>query len=282
MKINIKDVQALREFTGAGIVDCRNALSESNGDIELAKDLLRKKGINVAQKKIDRDANEGLIGIKCDHEKCVILEINSETDFVANNEFFQDFCQNVLDLILQNPFVSDIDALMQLECSWSQNISLHDVLINVIGVIRENIKIKKFKIISKQENQTLSYYLHNKVGSNFGKLGVVLLSNKINNVKNSIEDIEKKVCMHIASNDPLSINKNQLDPALIEKEKKFLLDEMKYSKKPQEIIDKIIDGKINKLYEKCVLLEQDFFLDEQIKIKDMNVDIVEFVRFKIN
>lgn len=284
MNINIKDIQALRTNTGAGIVDCKNALSEANGDLDLAKDLLRKKGIAAASKKLDREANEGLIGIRQKDNLCALLEINSETDFVANNSFFQEFFQNVLDLILQNPNVDNLDALMKLHCEWC-NDSLENATKNIIGVMKENVKIHRFKVIRCRDSEKVFYYLHNKIADNLGKLGVALLV-RINDEQNQdLTDVSKKICMHIASNEVFAITKERLDENFVQKEKNLLHEEMKNTNKPANIIEKIIEGKISKLYEKYVLLEQRFFLDEKITIHDLmidsNMEVLDFVKFKI-
>lgn len=288
MKINAKDIKELRKITGAGVVDCRDALAEANGDMEKARDLLRKKGTKIAMKKLERDAEEGLIGIKYEGNLLVILEINSETDFVANNDFFQEFFNNVLNLIFDNPTIDDMDSLMKLQCPWNDNASLNDTLLHVISVIKENIKINRFHIIKHTEKQKVFYYLHNKVSNNLGKLGVALLA-EINNPdadKIAIEDIGKKLCMHIASYTPLGITIDDLDENTLQKEREFYLKEAESSGKPENVIKKIVDGRIDKFFQKHVLMQQFFFFDEEKKIEEVvekhDLKLINFIQFKIS
>lgn len=281
MNISIKDIQLLRKSTGAGMLDCKNALTATNGDLELAKENLRKKGIATSAKKASREANEGLIGIKNKGNIWAILEINSETDFVARNDFFQKFFEHTLDLSLNNPDTKNKDEFLKLSCPWSNNLPLQEVLGEVVGVIKENIQINNFAIIKCADNEQVFHYLHNKVGENLGKIGVLLTLQ--NNGAEDLKTVGKQICMHIASSSPMSLNIEDLDQKFVQKEREIFMEQMQDSKKPSNIIEKIVEGKLRKLYENHVLLEQNFIMDNNIKIKDLlkNFSIANYYLYKI-
>ena len=264
MSFSPEDIKKLRDKTGAGMMDCKKALDETK-DIDKAIDWLRKKGINTAQKKSERSATDGLITIKIVNNTGVILEINSETDFVAKNENFQEFCETISSLCAKNN-IHDLNNLLDSTFDNSGN-KVKDELTNLISKLGENIVIKRLEIIN-DENLKLQKYLHNSVSENSGKLGVLLsFSVKEDNVK--VSDLSKQICMHIAATEPKSIDIDSLDSSLVSKEKDIYKDQLKSSGKPDNIIEKIIEGKINKFYEDVCLLEQPFVIDNKIKIKDV-------------
>ena len=264
MSFTPEDIKKLRNKTGAGMMDCKKALDETN-DIEKAVEWLRKKGINTAQKKSERSATDGLITIKIEDSTGVILEINSETDFVAKNEYFQEFCEVTSMLCVKNN-IENLEDLLDSSFEKSGN-KVKDELTNLISKLGENIVIKKLKLVNDPKLK-LQKYLHNSVSENSGKLGV-LLSFSVREINNDVNDISKQICMHIAATEPKSIDIDSLDKSLISKEKDIYKDQLKSSGKPDDIVDKIIDGKIKKYYEDVCLLEQPFVIDSKIKVKDV-------------
>ena len=264
MSFTPEDIKKLRNKTGAGMMDCKRALDETK-DIEKAVDWLRKKGINTAQKKSERSATDGLVTIKIADSIGVILEINSETDFVAKNEYFQEFCETTSMLCVKN-HIENIDDLLDSSFENSGN-KVKDELTNLISKLGENIVIKKLKLVNDPKLR-LQKYLHNSVSENSGKLGV-LLSFSVREINNDVNDISKQLCMHIAATEPKSIDIDSLDKSLISKEKDIYKDQLKSSGKPDDIVNKIIDGKIKKYYEDVCLLEQPFVIDSKIKVKDV-------------
>ena len=286
MSFTSEDIKKLRSKTGAGMMDCKKALDETK-DIEKAIDWLRKKGINTAQKKSERSATDGLITIKIEHNTGVLLEINSETDFVAKNENFQEFCEITSKHCTKNK-IQNLDELLEstFEDSGSK---VKDELTNLISKLGENIVIKKLKLVS-DPNLKLQKYLHNSVSESSGKLGVLLcFTVKENN--DNVSELSKQICMHIAATEPKSIDINSLDNSLVSKEKDIYFDQLKSSGKPDDIIEKIIEGKIKKFYEDVCLLEQPFVIDNKVKVKEVisefnknnNLDLIikNFFIFKL-
>jgi elongation factor Ts len=239
-------------------------LDETN-DIEKAVEWLRKKGINTAQKKSERSATDGLITIKIEDNTGVILEINSETDFVAKNEYFQEFCENTSTLCVKKK-IQSIDDLFDSSFENSDN-NVKVELTNLISKLGENIVIKKLKLVNDPKLK-LQKYLHNSVSENSGKLGV-LLSFNVKEINSNVSDLSKQICMHIAATEPKSVDIVSLDNSLILKEKDIYKDQLKSSGKPDDIVEKIIDGKIKKFYEDVCLLEQPFVIDNKKKVKDI-------------
>ena len=264
MTIKPENIKLLREKTGAGMMDCKTALSEMDGNIEKAEEWLRKKGINTAQKKSARLATEGLISVAIKDSSSVILEINSETDFVARNENFQKFCNDISDLCLtQN--IDNKESLMRAKFHDSNN-TVENELTNVISKLGENIVIKKFAYQS-QEGLFFQKYLHNAISDNAGKIGV-LLSFKIDDFDEKVDSFSKQLCMHIAAADPISIDIDSLDKKIIDKEKSIYLEQLKSSGKPENILEKIVEGKIKKFYTDVCFLEQIFVVDNKTTIKE--------------
>lgn len=276
--ISAQKIKDLRMKTGAGMMDCKKALTEVNGNLEEAVDWLRKKGINTAQKKSDRSASDGLIIINSNDKKACILEINSETDFVARNEDFQDFCFKVSKTILNNN-LSSIDEVNNC-IMFDSKLSVSNELTSIISKIGENIIIKRFISFEKKPNLYFQHYIHNSVNHNSGKMGVLLCLNVTDNL-NQINEFSKNLCMHIAALDPKSINIDDLDTTIIEREKLIIEDQLKESNKPQEIQKKILDGRINKFFEEVCFLKQTFVMDNKITIdeyistfnKENNLDV---------
>tara|TARA_B100000575_G_C23089198_1_gene627883 strand:- start:566 stop:1429 length:864 start_codon:yes stop_codon:yes gene_type:complete len=263
MKYSSEDIRKLRDKTGAGMMDCKKALDESDGNIENAVEWLRKKGINTAEKKSSRDASDGLITVQINDISGVIIEINSETDFVARNENFQEFCDLISNLCLEEK----IDSVENLLESKSNNIPVKQILTDLIAKLGENLIIKKLDYYN-DSNLCFQKYVHNSVNHNSGKIGVILVYST-SNKNDEIENFSRNLSMHIAASDPKSLEINALDPDLINKERAIYTEQLIDSNKPQDIIEKIVDGKIKKFYDQVCLLEQFFVMDPKVKIKDV-------------
>tara|TARA_B100001057_G_scaffold243882_1_gene244226 strand:+ start:91 stop:963 length:873 start_codon:yes stop_codon:yes gene_type:complete len=264
MSVKPETIKLLRQKTGAGMMDCKEALSENNGDIEKAEEWLRKKGINTAQKKSSRLATEGLINVATGKKGSVIIEINSETDFVARNETFQKFCDDVATTCLENE-IKDKDSLLKSNFINS-NTLVETELTNVISKLGENIVIKRLNYIS-EPGLFYQKYLHNAISSNSGKIGVLLSFSAEDNSKD-IESFTKQLCMHIAAADPLSMHIEGLSPRVVEKERAIFTEQVKSSGKPENIIEKIVDGKVRKFYSEVCFMEQTYVIDNKTIIKD--------------
>ena len=273
MAVSAKEVQELRKISGAGMMECKTALSESNGDLDLAFKLLREKGIAKAENKSSRDANEGLIGIKCTDNKAAIIEINSETDFVSRNAEFQNLVRSILDITLSN--FSDKDEMSKQST---------DLINEAVAKIGENIVFKRYECI---EGNVFSY-IHNSAGEGLGKIGVLVdLDTELENAN----EVGKNMCMHIAAFNPVSISKNDFDFNMIESEKEIIKQQLKDSGKPDDILAKMMDGKISKFINENTLLGQKFVIDPSVSVseyldkiskeKNVNISIKKFIRFEI-
>ena len=288
IKISTSDIKKLRGLTGAGFLDCKEALDNSNSNIEKAIDFLRKKGISTAQKKGDRTASEGLIAITKNNsnKEAGIIEINSETDFVARNDDFQNFVSNLSIINLKQK--SNLDKLMKSEYSDTKE-KVSDALTNLISKIGENLTIRRSNFISIT-NGFIGAYVHNVEKDLMGKIGV-LISVETNIEFPVINDFLKKICMHIAASNPISLYLSDIDKDILKKEKDFQLEEIKKSGKDKSIQEKILVGKMNKYFNEVVLFEQNFVMDNNIKIKQFientskelngSIKIKEFIRFKV-
>ena len=264
MNLSPAIIKELREKSGAGMMDCKKALDESGGDVEKAIEWLRKKGINTAQKKSLRSATDGLITVKIDKDKGIIIEVNAETDFVARNENFQKFCDELAFTGLKND-VESVESL--LKCKFlDSNQTVQENLTNLISKLGENIVIRRLEYINEKSG-SLEKYLHNSINLNSGKIGV-LLSFKSNQINEDVNVFSKNICMHIAATDPKSINIESLNKNLVDKERSIYIEQLKSSKKPDEIIEKIVDGKIKKFYQEVCLLEQTFVMDNKKKVNE--------------
>ncbi len=264
MSVKPENIKLLREKTGAGMMDCKSALKETDGDLEKAEDWLRKKGINTAQKKSAREASEGLITVSINNSSGVIVEINSETDFVARNENFQKFCLDITNLCLIKK-INDVESLLKVDFDDSGN-TVENELTNVISKLGENIVIKKLNY-EFHEGNFFQKYLHNAISDNSGKIGV-LLSFSAKSFKENVEFFSKQLCMHIAASDPISIEIEGLDQEIINKERAIFFEQLKSSGKPEDILEKIVDGKIKKFYSEVCLLEQTFVIDNKTTVKE--------------
>jgi len=275
-------VKELRDLTGAGIVDCKNALSENSEDIDLAIEYLRKKGIAKAAKKSDRSAAEGLITVVKSLKRASIVEINSETDFVAKNPEFNSFCEQVSNLCLES------DSLESLkEKKSDKNLTVSETLVNLIAKIGENIKIRRFKNVEYKSQ--ISTYIHNKQNDNSGKLAVLLSYTSDNQDLN--KDFANQLCMHIAAMSPQSLDEKGISQEFLENEKKIMKDQLLEEGKKPEMIEKIILGKVSKIIKDNTLLGQKWVINPELTVQQA-IDafvkeskssflIEDFVRYKV-
>ena len=264
MTLSASMVKKLREKSGAGMMDCKKALVETNGKIEDAIDWLRKQGLSAVAKKSSRVAAEGLIGISINGVQGAIVEINSETDFVARNEIFQNFVKKCSNLVLTHK--SDIDALKASPFPDTGR-SVDQELANNIATIGENMNIRRVEYLEISEGVLFSY-IHNKVTEDLGKLGVIVaIESKAK--KNQLEDVGKQIAMHIAATSPKSLNIDDLDNDLVQREREVLIDQAMSSGKPKEIAEKMVQGRLQKFFQEVVLNEQISVIDGETKIKDV-------------
>jgi elongation factor Ts len=264
MALSASTIKELREKSGAGMMDCKKALTETDGNMEEAIDWLRKQGLSAVAKKSGRVAAEGLIGVTINNNSGAMVEINSETDFVARNELFQNFVKTCSTLVLSSK--NDIEALQKLPFPNSDR-TVNQELANNIATIGENMNIRRVEFLEVSEGILVSY-VHNNVADGLGRLGVlVALESKAEN--NNLLETGKQVAMHIAATSPKSLNIEDLDPQIVEREREVLIDQAMASGKPKEIAEKMVQGRMNKFYQEVVLNEQVSVVDGETKIKDL-------------
>jgi len=279
----LEKVKQLREITGVGFKDCNDAIKETKGDIEKSVELLRKKGIAKASKRMSRVAAEGLICIYEQDNKFSMIEINSETDFVAKNSKFINFAEEVSKLaLIKSGKIEDI-----LNSTMTNKKNVKDNLVDLISKIGEKITLRRSAFIGKDKSINFSY-THSSIKKNVGKLGV-LLSIETTKSKNEILDFGKHLAMQVAASLPLAIDKESLDQNILEKEKEIITEELENSGKDTKIIEKIAIGKLNKFIADNTLLNQEWIMDSKKKVKDVlqeaagkdKIEIKKFVRFKV-
>ena len=264
MALSASTIKELREKSGAGMMDCKKALTETDGNMEEAIDWLRKQGLSAVAKKSGRVAAEGLIGVTINNNSGAIVEVNSETDFVARNELFQNFVKTCSSLVLSSK--NDIEVLQNLPFPNSDR-TVNQELANNIATIGENMNIRRVEFLEVSEGILVSY-VHNNVADGLGRLGVlVALESKAEN--NDLLETGKQVAMHIAATSPKSLNIEDLDPQIVEREREVLIDQAMASGKPKEIAEKMVQGRMNKFYQEVVLNEQVSVVDGETKIKDL-------------
>ena len=274
-------VKELREKTGAGMMDCKNALTENNGDIESSVDWLRTKGLAKAAKKSGRVASEGLIAISSSDSFSVIVEVNSETDFVARNESFQNVANTISQLGLLSSSIDDL-KIQKIE---NKDINVEEYITEMISSIGENINLRRM-IRFESSNTNIASYIHGQVSEGLGKIGVMVnLKSTVNN--EVVNELGKKIAMHIAATNPLSISIDDIPSDTLERERNILIEEARESGKPEEIIEKMIEGRLKKFYQESVLLEQTYVIDGESKVADVlnsldsPVEIIDFVRYEL-
>ena len=266
-------VKELRDKTGAGMMDCKNALVETNGNIEESIDWLRKKGISGAEKKSARVAADGVIAVSINTDAAALVEINSETDFVSRNPDFQNFAKNISEIALLHG--QTIDELKKAKYLDSGK-SVEEALTDLIGLIGENIVLRRSSILKNTNNNIFSSYIHGQVNEGLGKIGVIL-SLESNITSDKIENLGKQIAMHIAASKPMAISSDDVDPEVIERERSILVEQAKDSGKPDNIIEKMVDGRISKFFSEITLLDQTWVIDGESKvskiIKDLEKDL---------
>lgn len=265
MAITASQVKELRDKTGSGMMDCKKALVESDGDLEKAIEILRKKGVSVAAKRADRDANEGIVLTKIidDGKTGVILEINSETDFVANSDDFVNFSNYILDVVATNR-PANLEELLSSELDGKK---VEAELTNIVGKIGEKIEISRF-LLETTENGKYVDYIH--AGA---KLGVLLrVENAIDTDTEKLNLIFKDIAMQTAAMKPLFLTKDEVPAEVIEKEKDIYKEVLRKEGKPEQMLDKIAEGKINKYFKEVCLIEQTYVKDNSKLIKDVIAD----------
>ena len=280
---SLKKVKKLREITGVGFKDCKNAIDACNGDIEKSIDFLRKKGISKFTKKMQRVATDGLISISGDKSKMSIIEINCETDFVAKNEEFINFTEKLSKLALINNGTLEKILVSKVE----NRTTTKDKLVEMISKIGEKISIRRSDCLNDSDCINFSY-MHASVKENIGKLGVIL-SLETKNKDNVVMDLGHKLAMQVAASNPIAINTEDLDSAILKKEEEIIKEELKNSGKNADILDKIAKGKLIKFIEENTLMNQNWILDPKLKVKDavdkvsgnQSIRIKNFVRYKV-
>lgn len=262
MSITAAMVKELREMSGAGMMDCKNALNENNGDLEAAIDWLRAKGISKADKKAGRTAAEGLVGVAGAGNKAVVVEVNSETDFVARNDAFQALVRNVTAAALGTDGVTETVAAAIFPGSDK---SVTDTIKDAVGTIGENLAFRRSAALNV-ENGVVATYIHNGVADGLGKLGVLVAIETTGDVA-AATLIGRQIAMHVAAVNPLALTAADVDPAAAEREKAIFIEQARESGKPEEIIAKMVDGRMRKFYEEVVLLSQAFVINPDLTVE---------------
>jgi elongation factor Ts len=249
-------VKDLRETTGAGMMDCKAALTETNGDVQAAVDWLRKKGLSKAAKKAGRVAAEGLIGVFVGPNKGAMVEVNSETDFVARNDHFQGLVKMIADVALG--VGGDVEAILAAKAG---NITIADAIASAIATIGENITLRRAAVLSVGQGVVASY-VHSQVSDGLGKIGVLVALESSGSV-DALALLGRQVAMHIASSNPLAVDAAGVDPAVVKREKDILADKFRQQGKPEAMIEKITESGLKTFYKEQTLLEQPFIFDDK-------------------
>ncbi|MCC8417333.1 MAG: translation elongation factor Ts [Rickettsia endosymbiont of Bryobia graminum] len=285
MITNAIDVKNLREKTGAGMMDCKKALVETNGDFDKAADWLRAKGLAAASKKSGRVAAEGLTSVNVKDSIGVVVEVNSETDFVAKNVQFQNLVNEITNLALTN---NNLESLKLAKTKSGKTVQ-EEILENV-ATIGENMSLRRVDSITISKG-VIASYIHNKVADNLGKIAVIIgLESEASN-KEKLLTLGHQLAMHIAANNPQSIDATSLDQVIVEREKNVFTEQSRASGKPDNIIEKMVEGRIRKFLAEVVLLEQSFLFDDKSTItqvlqnaeKELGspIKITKFIRYEL-
>lgn len=263
-------VKELREKTGVGMMDCKKALVENDGDVEAAVDWLRTKGMSAAEKKAGRVAAEGLIGISIEGGVGALVEVNAETDFVARNDDFQAFVQTVADLARASG--DDLEALKAADYPETGR-TVEEELTHMIATIGENMSLRRVLNVTAG-NGALGSYVHNALTPGLGRIGVLVALESEADAA-ALETLGKQIAMHVAAAKPLALNRDGLDQAVVERERDVLVKQARESGKPEEIIEKMIEGRMRKYYEEVCLLDQTFVIDGESKLEKVLEDAGE-------
>ena len=285
MSVTAALVKELREKSGAGMMDCKKALSETDGDMESAIDWLRTKGLATAAKKSGRVASEGLVAFAVDGTRGALIELNAETDFVARNTEFQEFASTLATLALD---ADDIEALGGVDYpDAGRNVS--EELTHKIATIGENMSLRRMESVSVGSGSVVSY-MHNSTAPGLGRIGVlVALESSADTAV--LEELGKQIAMHIAATSPASLSVDDLDPESVQRERDVLIEQAKASGKPQEIAEKMVEGRMKKYYQEVVLLEQTSVIDGETQIAGVvanaaksagtDIELTAFARFNL-
>jgi elongation factor Ts len=284
-EITAATVKELRERTGAGMMDCKKALAEANGDMEAAVDWLRAKGLAAAAKKAGRTAAEGLIGTAVRGTRGAVVEVNSETDFVAKNEQFQQFVRTVAEIALDKG--GDIDLISGADYPGGGTVA--ETLTNNIATIGENQSLRRAAVLEVGEGAVVSY-VHNAVAPGLGKIGV-LVALEGAAPEETLQTLGKQLAMHVAAAHPLALDGDSLDPALVERERAVAIEKAKESGKPANIIEKMVEGGLTKFRRDNALLSQLFVMDNKTPVAEVvaaaakeagtGIEVTGFVRFQL-
>jgi elongation factor Ts len=284
-EITAATVKELRERTGAGMMDCKKALGETSGDMEAAIDWLRTKGLAAAAKKAGRTAAEGLVGVAVSGTRGTVVEVNSETDFVAKNEQFQEFVRTVAQLALKTG--SNVETLKT--AAWPSGGTVDEKLTNNIATIGENQSLRRAGLLEVGDGVVVSY-VHNAVTAGLGKIGVLVALESAGD-KGALETLGKQLAMHIAAANPLALRGEDLDPSLVERERSIAQEKAKESGKPENIVEKMVEGAIAKFRKEMTFLSQLFVMDNKTKVEDVvaaeankvgaPIQVAGFVRFQL-
>jgi elongation factor Ts len=261
MTITASLVKDLRTATGAGMMDCKKALTETDGDLDAAIDWLRKKGLSAAAKKASRVASEGLVGVSSTGTVGTLIEVNSETDFVARNEDFQGFVKTLAGLAAS---ADDIEALRGMDYP-STGRSVNEELTHNIATIGENMSLRRMDKLSVSEGAVITY-VHNAVTDGLGKIGV-LVALESTASSDALTALGKQLAMHVAAAAPASLSADDLDPEMMARERQILVDQAIQSGKPADIAEKMVEGRMKKFMKEVVLLEQTFVIDGETEVR---------------
>jgi len=259
MSISASLVKQLRDMTGAGMMDCKTALTETNGDIEEAVDWLRKKGISKADKKSGRTAAEGLVGVASDDNGAVVVEVNSETDFVARNEAFQELVRNIADAALATD--GSVEAVAAATYPGGSK-TIGESVKDAVATIGENMNLRR----SARLDGTVATYVHNAVSDGLGKLGV-LVAIETDGDKDAARAIGRQIAMHVAATNPMALDVSDLDQASVERERAIFSGQARASGKPENIIEKMVEGRLRKFYEEVCLVKQAFVINPDLTVE---------------
>tara|TARA_B100000963_G_scaffold267914_1_gene236133 strand:+ start:281 stop:1156 length:876 start_codon:yes stop_codon:yes gene_type:complete len=270
MAITASMVKELRESTGAGMMDAKKALTETSGDFEAAVDWLRTKGLAKAAKKSGRIAAEGLVAVSVDGPNGVAIEVNSETDFVAKNAEFQEMVRGIAGVAL------NVDSVEALADADFQGKNVSEVITDKIATIGENLSLRR---IAKISGDQVVSYVHNAAADGMGAIAVLVA------FKGSNQEFGRQVAMHIAAANPQALSSNDLDPSIVEREKSVLTEQARESGKPEQVIEKMIEGRMKKFFSEVTLLGQDFVIDPELTVQaaseKADVEIVGYVRMAV-
>ncbi len=255
-------VKELRDKTGAGMMDCKTALNENGGDMEAAVDWLRTKGLASAAKKAGRVAAEGLVGIATDGTTGAVVEVNSETDFVARNEQFQEMVSKIATLALKAKDTQELEAMAY----GDGGLSVAEQLKEMVGTIGENMVLRRAQRLEVGDG-VIGHYMHNATAPGLGKIGV-LVGLESSGDKEKLGELGRKLAMHVAAASPIAVTEDDIDPDVIERERAVLSEQARESGKPENIIEKMVEGRLRKFYEEVALMSQLYVIDGESKVRD--------------